>query len=444
MKYLIFSILKSSPVNTSLIKGSLMKRSLVKKALLKTSLIQTSLLVASLLLGVQSAHANLTVNSVVQVHATHSDGTESWLQRGTGQTRYSEEESFEIGQALTAFDYDFGNAISAHSVLNYQTQQNAGVGVSQMYLKYKPVWSPKYRPTFKVGIFYPEMSFENTDTGWLSPYTYSFSAINSWIAEEQRTGGLEVKLDISSGKRAANKFSITGALYKGNDTLGTMLAWRGWAIHDRQSVLNETILFDTYPSIGPGSRLDLQAAWAEPSREIDGNIGFYLGGEWNYRNKSRVKYFYYDNRGEVDHRVAEGGQFPWATKYHSLAWQYRLNKSWRLLAQTMHGDTEMWNNAVKLDFAASYLMLNFRGEKHRVSLRYDWFETVDRDGWLTDLNDGDGDSFTIAYKYDLTDSWRVGAEFVHLDGFRANRAQWPTRDTNVTQKQWLGVLEYRF
>lgn len=391
-----------------------------------------------------NASANFKMDTVIQLHATHSDGIESWLQRGTGQTRYSPDDSIELGQALTQISYDFGSAISFHSVLNYQTQQDNQLGISQAYFKYKPVWSPVVKPTFKAGIFYPEMSFENTDIGWLSPYTYSFSAINSWIAEEQRTGGLEIKLDFRGKKRAAHKFSVTGALYKGNDTLGTMLAWRGWAVHDRQTVVNETIFFDRYPSIAPGTRLGAQAAWVEPSREIDGNVGFYLGGEWNYRNKSRVRYFYYDNNGEVDLRLARGGQGAWKTRYHSLAWQYRFTKNWRLIAQTIHGDTAYWFNAVALDFEASYVMMNYTKDQHRFTVRYDKFETVDTDGWMTDINDGDGNSMTIAYKYDINENWRIGAEYLRLEGFRANRAQWPTRETNVTQTQWLGVLEYRF
>lgn len=390
------------------------------------------------------AVANFSSETLIQLHAVNSEGVKSWLERGTGQTRYDEHDDIELGQALNFLEYGLDNGLSFHGVINYQTEQNAGLGVTQLYAKYKPVWSPEYRPTFRVGLFYPEMSFENADTGWLSPYTYSFSAINSWIAEEQRTGGVELKLDFGKNKRAAHKFSVTGALYKGNDTLGTMLAWRGWAVHDKQSVLNETILFDTYPSIGPGSRLDKQAAWVEPSREIDGRVGFYVGGEWNYKGKSRVRYFYYDNNGDVDAPGAEGGQFAWKTRYHSIAWQYRFNKAWRLLAQTMHGDTEMWRNAVKLDFSASYVMLNYSKQAHRVSLRFDRFETVDRDGWMTDINDGDGHGITFAYKYRLDEHWQFGAEYVHLDTFRANRAQWPGRDVDVQQDQILAVAEFRF
>lgn len=95
------------------------------------------------------AGANLTVDTVVQLHAVKSDGIDSWLERGTGQTRYDESDGLELGQAISAINYDFGNALSFHTVLNYQTGQNEGLGISQAYLKYKPLWSPKYRPDRK-------------------------------------------------------------------------------------------------------------------------------------------------------------------------------------------------------------------------------------------------------------------------------------------------------
>ncbi|MCC2605981.1 porin family protein [Planctobacterium marinum] len=403
-----------------------------------------SLLLTALCCGMShQAGAAFNFEALLQLNLVHSEGTQSWLQRQTGQTRYDEDDSLELGQALAALSYDINSYTSLHSVVHYQTEQDAGFGTSQLYLKYKPIWSATYRPTFKVGVFYPEMSFENTDMGWLSPYTYSFSAINSWIAEEQRTGGIEAKLDIVN-QGSAHKFSVTGALYKGNDTLGSMLGWRGWAIHNKQSVLNEIIFFDRYPSLGPEGELAAQAAWAEPSREIDGRIGFYVGGEWNYRGKSRLRYFYYDNNGDIHAPRADGGQFAWDTRYHSLAWQYRFNKSWRLIAQSMVGNSEMWNGKLNIDFAAYYLLLNYTQEQHRVSLRLDKFETKDIDHISSDDNDGHGNGITLSYKYKINDAWQVGAEYLYLDGFRASRLQFPDQQADVSQNQIMGALEYRF
>ena len=40
------------------------------------------------------------------------------------------------------------------------------------------------------------------------------------------------------------------------------------------------------------------------------------------------------------------------------------------------------------------------------------FETVDRDDWATDLNDGDGRGITLAYKYKLSEHASIGVEYL--------------------------------
>jgi len=385
-----------------------------------------------------------SAKTVVQLHLTHVDGVDSYLERGTGQTRYDEHDSIELGQLLTEINWELSSNTSLHGVVAYQTEQEIGLGASQFYLQYKPILSRTWRPRFKVGAFYPEMSFENTRTGWLSPYTYSFSAINSWLAEEQRTVGAEAHIDYVPNGRKGHTFGLTAALFKGNDTLGTMLAWRGWALHDRQTHFNESVFFARYPSIGPDARLARQAAWVEPFRELDGRFGAYFGAHWKYQSRSQLKLFYYDNRGDNSIRAQRGDQWPWDTHYFSLAGMHRFNKNFRILGQWMSGSTEIGDNAVKFDFSAGYLMANYRTAQYSLSARFDVFETDDTDEWLTDINDGDGTALTLSGRYFIDKNWHVGLEYSYLDTDRTNRTQWPGRSAEVTQKQLLGVLEYQF
>lgn len=388
--------------------------------------------------------AELNTKTVVQVHMAQVNGIDSWLERGTGQTRYDEDDFIELGQLLTEIDWDFASKMSLHAVVAYQTEQEIGLGASQLYLQYKPILSKHWRPRFRVGAFYPKMSYENVSTGWLSPYTYSFSAINSWIAEEQRTVGIEAHVDYLPNGRKGHAFGFTASLFKANDTLGSMLAWRGWAIHDRQTHFNESVFFDRYPSIGEGARLAKQAAWVEPFRELDGRYGMYLGAEWKYRSRSQVKLFYYDNRGDNSILAQRGGQYPWDTYYYSLAAMHRFSSKFRILGQWLFGNTEIGPNAVRFDFSSAYIMANYRTDQYSLTARFDTFETEDIDEWMTDINDGDGTALTLSGRYFIDQNWHVGLEYTYMDSFRANRAQWPSRDTNIQQKQLLGVVEYRF
>lgn len=391
------------------------------------------------------AELNVDVSGFTRAYFTDVSGEPSWLARGTGQTRFDGQDKYELGEALVELDLGFGSGFSAHMVAHHYLDPQVNTGFTEAFVKYAPLLSPDYKLTVRAGLFYPEMSYENTGPGWTSRYTYSYSAINSWIAEELRVPGLEAKLQFAGKTRKSpHKLALIGALYKGNDTLGTMLAWRGWGIHDRQSVANETVFFAKYPSIGPGARVERQAAWVEPFRELDGRYGYYVGGEWDYKRQSRMRYYYYDNNGDYTAPWQRGGQKIWDTQFHSLAWQYRFDNQWRLLTQYMTGKTRLGKRVVKIDFDAWYAMVNYRTGPHSASVRFDKFKTVDKDDWATDLNDGDGTGVTLAYKYKLSDMAAVGIEYLDMDTTRVNRLQWQGRSADVDQKQWLLGVELRF
>ena len=59
------------------------------------------------------------------------------------------------------------------------------------------------------------------------------SAINSWIGEEVRPVAAEGTLAATLGE---HKLRATAALMAANDTAGTLLTFRGWALHDRTTL----------------------------------------------------------------------------------------------------------------------------------------------------------------------------------------------------------------
>ncbi|AWL11180.1 hypothetical protein HMF8227_00684 [Saliniradius amylolyticus] len=394
------------------------------------------------------ASPRVELKGLAQWHWVEADASEpwlkSWMRRGTGQSRYDDTHGLELGQAIVATKLDLGSGLSLKGVLNGVADQNHSINFSQLYGQYTPLISPNYQLRVRAGLFYPEMAFENVDTGWLSPYGTSFSAVNSWMAEEQRTVGVEARVSFGGRRaRSPHSFSLTGALFKANDTLGTLLAWRGFAVHDRQSVLNETLGFARYPSLGPGMPLEKQAAWVEPYREIDHRIGSYWGAEWDYRGQSKLRYFYYDNNGDPL-VLGRGGQYAWDTRYHSLAWQYRFNGQWRWVAQGISGNTLMGADIVDVDFSAIYTTLAYKQDDHLTSLRLERFITKDLDATPYDDNNGDGRAFTAYYRYQLSPQWQLGLEYLWMDTYQANRQQWYNWSPNVTQRQWTASVTWRF
>lgn len=405
-------------------------------------------LILSMLTLCGLAHAETTVHGLIQAQAAFiQDDEPSFLDGGTGLTRLHDDNHLDLAHALLEFRSDLSGSLSVHAILNHTINPDTHTHFSQLSLKYKPIWSNKYRWQFRAGMFYPEFGFENPDIGWLSPYNYTNSAIASWVGEEVRTLGGEFKVT-RPGRAHGNSphtFAFVGAGFRGNDPAGTLLAWRGWALHDKQALYNEAIPFAQYTSIGPGTGpLELQAFFVEPFREVDGRWGYYLGAHWDYQKKSRVRYYYYNNNAD-ENIVARRGQYAWHTRFHNVSWQYRFDRNLRLIAQYMNGNTSMGPGAVNVDFDAWFAMLSYKTGPHRVSVRFDDFKTTDRDFLIPDdNNNGDGHSIAATYRYNLTKQVQLGIEMLYIDSFQANRSQFDGLSTDLSQSQLLGVLQYRF
>lgn len=394
-----------------------------------------------------SAQENVSIEGLIQGQFLISaDSDTSYLNRGTSILRNDIDDKFLISQALISISAELNSELALKSVINHVEDPKPHGGFTQLFLEYTPLWSPKYKWRIRGGMFYSDIGFENPDIGWLSPYHYTNSAISSWVGEEVRTLGTEfkvTKLGRAHGFSPHN-FSASVAVFKGNDTAGTLLAWRGWALHDRQSLTNEKVFFARYPSIGPTSELPLQAAWVEPYREVDGRFGYQAGLHWDYRKKTQLKYTFYNNNAD-DSIVARGGQYAWNTLFHSLALQHKFTREWRVIAQAMSGSTAMGTGKVEVDYDAWYVSLIYRDTSHNVAVRYDNYSTTDTDFLQQeDNNNGHGWGLTATYRLTLNEHWQIGMEWLHIDSFQASRAQWPGRPTNEKHSQLMGTVQFRF
>ena len=373
--------------------------------------------------------------------ASQVDGRvfDSWLNSGTGVSRYDGEiDDVRLTQAELELDYSIADFWSLNSSLLWHDDGEDSPGVSELFVRYQPI-TGKHRQRLRLGAFYPEMSLENVDKAWGSPFTYSFSAINSWLAEEMRVVGTEYQW-LRPGRRfrSPHTLGLTGAIFTGNDAFGSLLAWRGWAIHDRQSKLGERVPMADYPSFQ--GKLDRQPNWVEPFKETDHRLGYYLGGRWSYRGRSDLRVYVYDNRGDGN-EVEASGQYAWETEFISIAWQYRFSESTRLLTQWMDGSTVMGERVVDVDFSAYYLLIDHRLGKHRISGRVDDFEVDEQDEYSFDPNDSDGRGLTLSWRYDLQPGVQLGVEYMNLRSNNENRALWGW-SRQQRHNQWQLLFEF--
>ncbi|KPH58650.1 hypothetical protein AMS58_17855 [Pseudoalteromonas porphyrae] len=408
-------------------------------------IIKNSLGVVALVGLLSATNVNAQIKGLLHVSAVKGDSQSSWQEGGVGLYRYdSENDGVLLSQGLIDFRADLSTDWSAHGVINAYQDPEPTLGFSQAYLQYKPLTKSKYKWHVRVGGFYPLLSLENPDMGWISPYNYTNSAINSWIGEEVRTVGVEATIKRPGRSfNSAHSFAFVGATFKGNDPAGTLLAWRGFAMHDRQTTFNEGVAFAPVASLNT-PQLQHQANQVLPFEEVDGRYGYYTGIHWDYLKKSQFRFYYYDNNGDPAAINYSTGQYAWDTRFSSAAWLYKFTAKTRLITQAMSGSTAMGKNrGVDNRFYSHFFLLSHKIAEHRLSIRYDYFKVTDKDDWAFDPNASHGEGITATWRYQLTPQWQLGIEGSALRSQADNR-QAIGIASRISQQQVLLNAQWRF
>ena len=351
------------------------------------------------------------------------DDLRSFQQMGTSHQRY-EGNGVHLSQAIVAADIMLVDNWTAIGVINGYSDGEQKVGFSELYLKYRPLSASSIKPEVKIGAFFPALSAENIDAGWLSPHFLSNSAINSWVGEELRTGGIEVSLR-QSGRQIRSPWSwkVLGSVFKGNDTTGTLLSWRGFALHDRQSVYNDRVNFLPIPGVVDEDKLDAPA-WTEPFREIDNRFGYYVGAHLAYARRAEMRYYYYDNN--ADPNIVDSDRiYAWHTRFHSLTLRYLPRPDLTLFSQILIGDTLMGEHIVDNNFSSAYIAAAYDlkalgWEDVTAAIRADWYQVVDNDNFTYDPNGSRGNALTVSVRYDITSHFSVTTEWQLNSGHQEN------------------------
>lgn len=369
------------------------------------------------------------------------DGLNPWWQGGTGQLAYAHS-GLQPGPQLLALQLETDSNWSGTLHAQWHRIPTADLGITEAWLSYAPLPMSGYRLRARAGYFYPAMSLENTDTAWSSPYSSNFSVINSWLAEELRARGLEFSLSRPGRFFNTNSsWQAVAGLFQGNDPLGSIISWRGFASHPFQTNLGEQVRFSNYPSIRTGL-LAPQPAWVQPSRELDHRTGYYLGLHWTHQSDTELRVYHYDNNG--DPLVFRHGQYAWDSKFQSVAWQQQLTENWRLVSQYLTGSTEMGPQAVLLDYQSWFSLLHFDGGSYRVNLRYDHWQQQDLDQLPGDDNNGNGHGWNLSLQLPFTEEFMVALEWSRLNSHQANRAQWDGWPVQQNFQQLQLILNWRF
>jgi len=343
----------------------------------------------------------------------------TWLDEGEGKLRFDEDDGpVEFSRAFLDYRGRLTSTLVAHGVLNFQDTKDRAIDLTEAYLEWRPVPRTSWRVRGRLGAFYPKLSLENVDPGWSSPYSLSASAINTWIGEELRTIGGEVRVSrVLTELPQAPEVSFEGAMFYGNDPTGALLNWRGWSLHDRQTGLTSSLPLPAVPAIEPWIPVPGNEFGLEPFEEIDRKAGFYAGVEWRQGEAFRLKYFHYDNHGDPE--ATSGVDNAWETRFDHVGLQFTLPGDVGVIGQWMDGITRMgpdlgpwhvWDSS----FDARFLLLTRAFGRHRVSGRWDDFDVKPYNDPDQYTNRDDGYAWTASWLYQWSDHVRLGAEYMAI------------------------------
>src|SRR3954452_1070732 len=179
-----------------------------------------------------------TLELVGDVRLVAVDGEKSWLDDCFGKLRSSGGgDNFrvrpQLGNVNLIWQPQFTWSLSATVVGSLQGGERTEAGLSQAYLCFRPMRSNKLAVSARVGLMWPPISLEHEGADWHVKDSITPSAINSWIGEEVRPVAAEGTIAATLGQ---HKLRAAAALMAANDTAGTLLTFRGWALHDRTTL----------------------------------------------------------------------------------------------------------------------------------------------------------------------------------------------------------------
>ena len=364
----------------------------------------------------------------VDARLVSSDGRKSFVNGGLGTLRFDHTQSgLRLGRARFALSEALGEVWSLKlDASAWADDDRNPVDLTEAYLQFRPYPFAGYRFRLKAGAFYAPISLENRAAGWESPYTLSYSAINTWLGQELRTIGMEGQLDWL-GTRTGHGFDLgfVGGLFGWNDPAGTVVATRGFSLSDRQTTL--------FGRVGASNSGPLKSI--ELFHEIDGRPGYYAGVEGRYFDRVVIRALHYDNRGDPSAFDRAIHNSAWSTHFNSVGLRAESASGWTAIVQWLDGQTyaEPEGEDYRWPFRARFALVSRQIRNHRLSIRYDSF-AVD-----SESDDGDGPqqhghAWTAAYVFEPDTHWKVTFEWLRVTSdapYRAIKLGTPTVATET-------------
>ena len=355
-----------------------------------------------------------------------SDGESSWMDGGFGKLRYGagaagDPARLELAAADLIWRPQLAWNLTGYVDAVAQPSARKPIDVSEAFATFKPLPNANgFRYQARLGLMYPPVSMENDGPGWTPTRTITPSAVNSWVGEEVKVLAGEVTL---AQRWEDQTVSATGGVFMGDDTSGTLLSWRGWALHDVRSTAYGDLPIPQVPAAHKA--FFNQAPNSRSVDELDGRPGVYGQAEWRTPWAVTLNLFYYDNAGNRTSVVK--GQWSWDTTFWNAGARWTPDDKTEVLAQAVTGRTVTgfvtpvgWR--VDAGFDGGYLMVSRKLGADLITARVDSFDVRDHTFVQLDNNNERGWALTADYRHPITDRLSAFVEVLHVQSDRPARA----------------------
>ena len=294
----------------------------------------------------------------------------------------------------------------------------------------------------RVGQFFLPTSRENKDNLWTSPYTITLSALNTWIGEEFRPIGGELQWKTLTSNAV---WTFAGGGFRGNDTAGALLGWRGWSLGNRLTTFGEVLPLPPLFSLrDPRGFADQRRDGTKPfGSDLDGRTGVTARVRMQIPERAILQLAHVDNRGD---RREYRSEYSWQTRFNVAGGEIAGDRGTTVAAEYGWGSTGMGfapQALVNLEFHTWYALLSQSLRRNRLTARYDVFQTDDRDHSFAEINTERGRALTFAWFFEPNPTIRLGAEFASVSAKRAAAAQ-SGFDANTDGRTLTIEARYRF
>ena len=355
----------------------------------------------------------LAQTSSLQIHGyltgslIRVDSIRSWTERDYGKfdvgSDASGDSSFrETAQAQVGIDWTPTKWLLVHADGLARREPSGTIGSKAGLIQgYLDLYNEHWR--LRAGSFWLPTSRENIDPLWTSPYTISYSALNSWIGQEVRPVGADLQW-------SPDFYVTAGAtVFRGNDTMGTELAARGWTLGNRLTVYNEAL---------PQPFTD------ETTKPIESDLDHRNGYSGRLRlqlpERALIQFAHIENRSELVPEI--DGQTPWRTRFDVVSASAGASGPTTVAAEYARGATTVAfpGGTFQMNFATVYLLLSHKQGADRFSARVERFTT---NGAVYDPGDDTrerGHAVTVAWLHDSGPHLRYGLELARVSAHRTD------------------------